>query len=63
MADDGVRYLRPEVTLLYKAALHRPKDDRDLARTWPMLDRESRAWLREALDRLYPEHPWLGQID
>ncbi len=43
MADDGVRYLRPEVTLLYKAALHRPKDDRDLARTWPMLDRESRA--------------------
>ena len=62
VADDGVRYLRPEVTLLYKAALHRPKDDRDLALTWPLLDRESRAWLREAVGRLYPDHPWLGQI-
>lgn len=59
VADDGVRYLRPEVTLLYKAALARPKDDRDLARTWPLLDQAARAWLREAVGRLYPSHPWL----
>ena len=28
VAADGIRYLRPEIALLYKAALHRPKDDR-----------------------------------
>jgi hypothetical protein len=59
VADDGVRYLRPEVTLLYKAVLHRPKDDRDLAVTWPLLDDRARQWLREAVGRHYPEHPWL----
>jgi hypothetical protein len=59
VASDGVRYLRPEVTLLYKAALARPKDDRDLARTWPLLDQAARTWLREAVTRLYPGHPWL----
>ena len=37
VAADGIRYLRPEITLLYKAVLHRPKDDRDLAVTWPLL--------------------------
>lgn len=59
VAGDGVRYLRPEITLLYKAALHRPKDDRDLAVTWPLLGTAAREWLREATGRLYPGHPWL----
>ena len=30
VADDGIRYLRPEIVLVYKAALRRPKDDLDL---------------------------------
>jgi hypothetical protein len=60
VAADGIRYLRPEISLLYKAALHRAKDDRDLAVTWPLLDAESRAWLRATISRLYPEHPWLA---
>ena len=59
VASDGIRYLRPEITLLYKAALHRPKDDRDLAVTWPLLPPDRQAWLRTALERLYPGHPWL----
>jgi len=58
----GVRYLRPEIALLYKAVLHRPKDDRDLAVTWPLLTDAARDWLREALARLYPEHAWLTAI-
>ena len=58
VAEDGIRYLRPEVVLLYKAILHRPKDDRDLAVTWPLLEPDRRLWLREALGRLYPDHPW-----
>lgn len=56
----GVRYLRPEITLLYKAALHRPKDDRDLTVAWRLLGPAEQQWLREAVDRLYPGHPWLG---
>ena len=62
VADDGVRYLRPEISLLYKAALHRPKDDRDLAVTWPLLDGPARAWLRETVERLYAGHPWLDRM-
>jgi hypothetical protein len=57
---DGIRYLRPEITLLYKAALHRPKDDRDLTVTWPLLAPDRRQWLRDAVRRLCPEHPWLA---
>jgi hypothetical protein len=56
---NGVRYLRPEITLLYKAVLHRPKDDRDLAVTWPLLGPAEQEWLREAVGRLYPGHGWL----
>ena len=62
LAESGIRYLRPEITLLYKAALHRPKDDRDLAVTWPLLDEDARAWLRESVTRLYPDHAWLARV-
>ena len=60
VADDGIRYLRPEITLLYKAALHRPKDDRDLAVTWPLLDDGARDWLREAVAPALPGPPVAG---
>jgi hypothetical protein len=60
--DGGVRWLRPEVTLLYKAALHRPKDDRDLAVTWPLLGAAAQEWLRGSVERLYPQHAWLQRM-
>jgi hypothetical protein len=62
VADDGLRYLRPEITLLYKAVLHRAKDDRDLAVTWPLLAPDRQDWLRDAVRRLYPDHAWLDRI-
>jgi hypothetical protein len=62
VAANGIRYLRPEITLLYKAVVHRPKDDRDLAVTWPLLSADRQAWLRDAVDRLYPDHPWLSSM-
>jgi hypothetical protein len=58
--NDGIRYLRPEIALLYKAVLHRPKDDRDLAVTWPLLPSDRREWLRGSVERLYPGHAWLA---
>ena len=38
VADDGLRYLRPEVTLMMKARLDRPKDRADLDAALPLLD-------------------------
>jgi hypothetical protein len=63
VAADGIRYQNPEIVLLFKAVLHRPKDDRDLDRTWPLLAPDRQAWLRDAVRRLYPDHPWLDRFD
>lgn len=62
MTDDGVRVLAPEITLLFKARIDRTKDRRDLARALPLLDSDQRAWLRERVRRLWPEHRWLSDL-
>ena len=58
VADDGIRYLNPEITLFFKAAQHRVKDEIDLDNAWPLLSDEQRAWLRDAVRRYDREHPW-----
>jgi hypothetical protein len=62
VAADGLRYLRPELVLAHKAQLDRDKDDRDLAATLPLLDREARRWLREYLDSTSPGHRWSSAL-
>jgi hypothetical protein len=62
VAADGVRYLRPEITLLFKARLDRTKDRHDRDVTWPLLDAGARAWLVESLRGLDPEHGWLADL-
>lgn len=62
VADDGIRYLAPEVVLLYKAALARPKDHRDLEVTWPLLDADQRSWLLAGLEATVPGHPWVARL-
>jgi hypothetical protein len=47
---DGVPHLRPELALLHKAHLDRPKDRADLAAA--RLDPAARAWLADTLDLL-----------
>ena len=59
---DGVRYLRPEIQLLYKAKGLRPKDQADFDATLPFLDDRRRAWLRDGLERTLPGHPWLAAL-
>lgn len=57
--SDGIHYQRPEIVLLHKALKARPKDERDLRTTWPVLDDAARDWLTQAVARLYPDHQWL----
>jgi hypothetical protein len=58
----GLAYLRPEVQLLYKAKAPRPRDEEDFRTAAPLLGREARAWLGDALARTHPEHPWLAAL-
>lgn len=59
---DGLRHLRAEIVLLYKARLGRPKDEPDFAATLPTLDAAARGWLRTALAQVVPGHPWIDRL-
>ncbi|WP_309573244.1 nucleotidyltransferase domain-containing protein [Deinococcus sp.] len=67
VGEQGIPYLTPEIVLLFKASSSsgsgpRGKDARDFGRTLPMLDAPARAWLRDALERTRPGHPWLNVL-
>lgn len=62
VAPDGLRYQRPEVTMLFKARQSRPKDVADAKAVLPLLDAPARRWLREALARSEPAHPWVREL-
>ena len=59
---DGIRYLQPEIQLLYKARGLREKDQADFAATLPFLDDRRRSWLADALERTIPAHPWTPSL-
>ncbi len=62
IAPDGLRYARPEVTLMFKAAQQRPKDRIDAEVALPMLDEPARRWLRETIARMNPDHEWARKL-
>jgi hypothetical protein len=57
-----INFSPPEVALLYKSRMARPKDDDDFAALLPHLDAHRRAWLADAIALADPEHPWLGAL-
>ena len=59
----GIEYCTPEVQLLYKAKRARPKDDVDFARCLHHMTGEQRRWLRNAVAKGEPEHPWIHVLD
>jgi hypothetical protein len=59
---DGIRFLRPEIALSFKAKAVRPKDESDFAATVPLLDDEARGWLAGFLDRVHPGHAWSARL-
>ncbi len=58
----GIRYLRPEIVLVYKARLARPKDDPDFEAALPLLDAGQRSWLRDVLSDILPGHAWIARL-
>jgi hypothetical protein len=59
VAPDGLRYARPEVTLMFKAAQAREKDRVDADATLARLDMQAREWLSSTVARMDPDHPWV----
>lgn len=62
VAPDGLRYARPEVTLMFKAAQSREKDQRDAEVALPLLDAHARGWLRDTVARFDSRHPWVTAL-
>lgn len=62
LSADGIPYLRPHGTLLFKAKLSRPKDRRDFDSAVGALESAEHDWLLEALRRFHPGHPWIGRL-
>lgn len=58
----GVRYVVPEVQLLYKSRGRREKDEIDFTVVRPLLDGRQREWLRNALTLSDPGNPWLEAL-
>lgn len=61
-SDSGIPHVAPEVQLLFKAKERRCKDEQDLQAVVGELADEPRAWLRAALERVEPGHPWLRRL-
>jgi hypothetical protein len=61
-AENGLRYLAPELVVLFKAKHTRPKDQQDFDTVLPALDTHQRARLRTWLERTQPAHHWLDAL-
>jgi hypothetical protein len=59
---DGVRYLAPEVQLLFKSRGPREKDERDLSDCLPLMTAAQRQWLADALALAEPTSPWRAHL-
>lgn len=58
----GIPVLCPAVVLLYKARAPRAADEHDFQHLLPALPGPQRRWLREALARAHPGHPWQARL-
>lgn len=59
----GLPVLAPEIVLLYKAGdPASPESAADFGVMLPVLDATRRRWLKHGINRLYPDHPWVGDL-
>jgi RimJ/RimL family protein N-acetyltransferase len=59
---EGIPYLAPEIQLLYKSRSVRPRDQADFERVAPRLNAAARAWLKDALLAVEPNHTWIRPL-
>ena len=59
---NGVRFIRPEVMLLYKSQSPRPVDETDFLYLLPRLDVAQKGWLVGALYTIDPSHRWIDRL-
>jgi hypothetical protein len=62
ISNSGIKFLRPEVVLLYKSKNTRSKDQMDFEMVLNYLDSESKNWLGNALEICEPKHIWLQNL-
>ena len=61
--DEGpMRFLAPEVVLLYKSKAPRATDEADFNNALPHLSKSARYWLAHALGDADMSHPWLATL-
>jgi hypothetical protein len=59
----GIPVTAPEILLLHKSwHRHRPKDEHDFQRIRDRLSAAQRTWLRDQLERVRPDDPWLPRL-
>jgi len=61
-SSQGIRYLAPEIQLLYKSHRRREQDQTNFEHIGPKLDQSSRIWLWDCLQMIEPAHPWLSVL-
>ena len=61
-ANCGLRYLAPEIQLLYKSKVLRQRDEADFRASAPKLCTPAREWLRDALALIQPDHRWIAEL-
>jgi hypothetical protein len=62
VSKEGVKFLCPEVVLLYKSKNPNDKDEQDFAGTIKHFDAERRGWLRDAIAVCDAGHHWLHRL-
>jgi hypothetical protein len=60
--DSGIRFLCPEIVLLYKSKAPRAKDEMDFQAAVKQLENPAKKWLKNALSVCYSEHKWLALL-
>ncbi|HLK24167.1 MAG TPA: hypothetical protein VKT30_05880 [Caulobacteraceae bacterium] len=63
IAGGAMPHLKAHGALLYKAKALRPKDQADFANALPVLARDERRWLIEALRIAHPGHTWISALE
>lgn len=58
----GVKFLCPEVVLLYKSKNPQAKDEQDFQAVVKYLDAEQKEWLKDAIEVCNSEHRWLRSL-